>query len=375
MVDPGFWRNKRVFLTGHSGFKGAWLSLWLQQMGARVTGFALPPATTPSLYDLAGLGRYVDSHFGDIRDAEVVRKALTGSESEVVIHMAAQPLVRYSYANPIETYHTNVLGTVHVLDAVRFAPAVRAVLVVSSDKCYENREWVWGYRETDPMGGYDPYSSSKGCTELVTAAYRSSYFSPDQYPKHRVAVGSARAGNVIGGGDWSDDRLIPDLLRAIAAREPVRIRAPGAVRPWQHVMEPLSGYLALAQRLYSEGPKFGEGWNFGPDTSDARTVAWVMDYFARQWGGDAAWIREEGAQVHEANLLTLDCAKARQRLGYRSRWSLETAIDRIVSWHKELAPAGDSTVVFRDSAFADDVAKTNMAAILAQNGLENVRSL
>ena len=276
-IDADFWRGRRVFLTGHTGFKGGWLALWLQRLGADVTGYALDPPTTPSLFAVARVGAGMRSIINDIRDAETLAQAMREAQPEIVIHMAAQPLVRYSYQAPVETYATNVMGTVHLLEAVRQTDSVRAVVNVTSDKCYENREWVWGYRENEPMGGYDPYSNSKGCAELVTAAYRNSYFNPAQYSQHGVALASARAGNVIGGGDWAEDRLIPDILRAIAAGEAVNIRSPHAIRPWQHVLEPLSGYLLLAQRLIEDGPAHAEGWNFGPSEEDARPVQWIVE--------------------------------------------------------------------------------------------------
>ena len=261
-VDPGFWAGKRVFLTGHTGFKGSWLSLWLQTMGAKVTGFALAPPTSPSLFEAARVADGMTSIIGDIRDAAALKDALVAADSEIVLHMAAQPLVRASYDDPVGTYATNVMGTVHLLEAVRAAASVRACVVVTTDKCYENREWAWGYREDEPMGGFDPYSNSKGCSELVTSAYRRSFFQHSG-----IALGSARAGNVIGGGDWAADRLVPDILRAFEQNKPVVIRNPNATRPWQHVLEPLSGYLVLAERLYNDGQAFAEGWNFGPHSA------------------------------------------------------------------------------------------------------------
>ena len=276
-VNASFWRGKKVFVTGHTGFKGGWLCLWLQQLGANVTGYALQPPTTPSLFEIAVIGRGMESIIGDIREATTLSDAVRTAQPELVIHMAAQPLVRYSYENPIETYSTNVMGTVHLLEAIRKTQSVKAVVCVTSDKCYENREWEWGYRENDPLGGYDPYSNSKACAELVTAAYRNSYFNPDKYFEHGVAVASARAGNVIGGGDWAQDRLVPDMLRAIECGKPVLIRNPDAIRPWQHVLEPLSGYLLLAESLLTHGPANAEAWNFGPHDADAKPVRWIVD--------------------------------------------------------------------------------------------------
>lgn len=329
-VDPGFWAGKRVFLTGHTGFKGGWLALWLQRMGAHVTGYALPPETEANLYETADVGKGMTSIFGDIRDSERLTAELTAADPEIVFHMAAQPLVRASYEDPIGTYATNVMGTVHLLEAVRKSPSVRAVCVVTTDKCYENREWVWGYREDEPMGGYDPYSSSKGCAELVTSAWRRSYFQAEGAP----AVASARAGNVIGGGDWAADRLIPDILRAMADGQSVLIRNPTAIRPWQHVLEPLSGYLMLCQALWTSPKAAAEAWNFGPKEEDAKPVQWVVERMCELWGNGAGWTLDDAAQPHEAHYLKLDISKAAARLGWRPRWSLSDALDSIVAWHR-----------------------------------------
>jgi CDP-glucose 4,6-dehydratase len=333
-MNSEFWRGKRVLLTGHTGFKGSWLSLWLQSSGAKVTGYALAPPTRPSLFEVAGVGAGMTSIIGDVRDLERLCGVFAEHQPEIVIHMAAQPLVRYSYHEPVETYSTNVMGTVHLLEAVRRTRSVRAVVNVTSDKCYENREWVWGYRENEPMGGYDPYSNSKGCAELVTSAYRNSYFHPAQYDAHRVAIASARAGNVIGGGDWAADRLIPDIMRAITQGQPVGIRNPHAVRPWQHVLEPLAGYLALAERLYQDGAAFAEGWNFGPSDEDAQPVQWIVERLTDAWGEGASWTRDAGDHPHEANYLKLDCSKAKARLDWRPRWQLSQALEAIIAWHK-----------------------------------------
>lgn len=343
-MNPAFWRGKRVFLTGHTGFKGSWLALWLQRLGAEVTGFALP-AGSPSLFAAAGVADGMHSIEGDIRNPDALRAALQAAQPQIVIHMAAQALVRYSYANPVETYATNVLGLVHLFEAVRATPGVKAVVNVTSDKCYENREWVWGYRENEPMGGYDPYSNSKGCAELVTSAYRSSFFNAGAYASHGVALGSGRAGNVIGGGDWAQDRLIPDIMRAIAAGEPVRIRSPHAIRPWQHVLEPLSGYLVLAERLYTDGPAFAEGFNFGPQDSDAQPVQWIVERLCAAWGAGASWELDGAPQPHEATYLKLDCSKAHARLGWRPRWPLAEALARIVDWHRAHADGADLRAV------------------------------
>jgi len=334
MVDVKFWQGKRVFLTGHTGFKGSWLCLWLSGMGAEVTGYALEPPTEPSLFVQARVDELVRSVIADVRDLERLAGEMAAAAPEIVIHMAAQPLVRDSYKIPVETYSINVMGTVHLLEAVRRSPTVRAVVNVTTDKVYENREWVWGYRENEPFGGYDPYSNSKACSELVTAAYRSSYFNPAAYQQHGVAVASARAGNVIGGGDWATDRLVPDIFRAILAGHPVRIRNPYATRPWQHVLEPLSGYLHLAQKLFAEGTRWAGGWNFGPHDDDAWPVEQLVQYLCAAWGGAADYRLDAGDHPHEAHYLKLDCSKARSELGWRPRWGLAKALESIVVWTK-----------------------------------------
>ncbi|QIN62846.1 CDP-glucose 4,6-dehydratase [Caballeronia sp. SBC1] len=345
MVDQAFWHGKKVFLTGHTGFKGSWLTLWLQALGARVTGFALAPDTTPNLFTLGRVDDGIESIIGDIRDRALLAEAMKAASPDIVIHMAAQPLVRESYVTPVETYETNVMGTVHVLDAIRQVPGVRSVVVVTTDKCYENREWEWGYRENEAMGGYDPYSSSKGCAELVTSAYRNSFFNPATYAKHGVAMASGRAGNVIGGGDWAADRLIPDIMRAISRGETVNIRNPHAIRPWQHVLEPLSGYLILAERLYTDGPRFADAWNFGPNDSDAQPVQAIVERLTSQWGDGARWSLDGGEHPHEATFLKLDCSKARARLGWRPRWDLNHTLDSIVAWYKAAARNEDVKAV------------------------------
>jgi CDP-glucose 4,6-dehydratase len=304
-------------------------------MGAKVTGYALAPNTLPNFFEVAKVaGDLEQSHIADVRDLDLLKKAIASAQPEIVIHMAAQPLVRYSYANPVETYATNVMGTVHVLESIRMLDCVRSVVIVTTDKCYENQEWAWGYRESEPMGGHDPYSSSKGCAELVTSAYRQSYFSPETFAKHRAAIASARAGNVIGGGDWSEDRLIPDAIRAFEKNEVLMIRNPLATRPWQHVLEPLSGYLVLAQALYEQGANFDGAWNFGPSDGDARPVQEVIDLLIKEWEFSAIWKQEMGAQPHEAHSLKLDCSKARQYLGWIPKWGLEQAIEKIAQWHQ-----------------------------------------
>lgn len=332
-VTPGFWQGKRVLITGHTGFKGGWLALWLQSLGAEVVGYALQPSTEPSLFVLADVAAGMTSVIADIRDAARLTHEMRAFQPEIVFHLAAQPLVRYSYANPVETYATNVLGTVHLCDAVRHTPSVRAVVIVTSDKCYENREWLWGYREDEAMGGYDPYSNSKGCSELVASAYRRSYFATPEHPDRGPMLASARAGNVIGGGDWSADRLVPDVLRALERGESVSIRFPNAVRPWQHVLEPLSGYMLLAERLWSGGVSFAEGWNFGPDNRSEQNVAYVVGQLCSQWGNRASWSHTGGEQPHEASLLKLDSTKARTRLGWAPRWNIDEALAAVVQWH------------------------------------------
>ena len=336
-MKPAFWQGKRVLLTGHTGFKGSWLSLWLQSMGAQVTGYALAPPTNPSLFNIAEVAEGMTSVIGDIRDLAKLQAVFAEHQPEIVIHMAAQPLVRYSYQNPVETYSTNVMGTVHLLEAVRNTPGVKAVVNITTDKCYENREWVWGYREYEPMGGFDPYSNSKGCAELVSAAYRSSFFNADNFAQHGVATASVRSGNVIGGGDWAQDRLIPDILSAFEQGRQVDIRNPNAIRPWQHVMEPLRGYLTLAEQLFDNGPSFGEGWNFGPNDEDAKPVVWIVEQMAALWGVDAQWQVDTAVHPHEAHYLKLDISKARSRLDWHPALRLKDALALIIDWSKQRA--------------------------------------
>jgi CDP-glucose 4,6-dehydratase len=327
-MDRGFWRGRRVLVTGHTGFKGSWLTLWLRALDAEVAGYALAPPTEPALFDIARAAQGITHVLGDVRDAQRLDAALQAFAPEVVIHMAAQPLVRASYTDPVGTYATNVMGTVHLLEAVRRQGSVRAVVNVTTDKCYENREWLWGYREDEAMGGHDPYSSSKGCAELVTSAWRRSFL------HEGVALASARAGNGIGGGDWAAERLVPDVLKAFGQGEPVTLRNPLAVRPWQHVLEPLCGYLTLAQRLHEQGQAFAEGWNFGPTDDDARPVGQIVQRLAQLWGEGAHWRQDPGVQPHEAQLLKLDCSKARQRLRWQPRWGLDETLQRIVAWYR-----------------------------------------
>ena len=340
-MNPGFWRGKRVFLTGHTGFKGSWLSLWLQQLGAELTGFALAPPTQPSLFEQARVADGMRSLLGDIRDLAALQQAIKIAQPDIVIHMAAQALVRYAYQNPVETYATNVMGTVHLLEAVRHCPGVKAVVNITTDKCYENREWVWGYRENEPMGGFDPYSNSKGCAELVSASYRSSFFNVDRYAQHGVALATVRAGNVIGGGDWAQDRLIPDILTAFEQGKQVDIRNPHAIRPWQHVLEPLRGYLTLAERLFEHGPDYGEGWNFGPNDEDAKPVGWIVEQMAALWGVDAQWQLDTGAHPHEAHYLKLDISKARSRLDWHPALRLNEALKLIIDWSRQRQAGAD----------------------------------
>ncbi len=336
-MNQNFWRNKRVLLTGHTGFKGSWLSLWLSQKGARVTGYALAPPTQPSLYALAGVDQDIESIEGDIRDRDAVANAVSNTDPDIVLHLAAQSLVRDAYLHPLETFDTNVLGTANLLAALQNSDRAKAVVVVTSDKCYENQEWPWGYRENESMGGHDPYSASKGCAELVTASFRRSYFNE----ANSASVASARAGNVIGGGDFSTDRLVTDIVASIVAGKPVLIRKPDAVRPWQHVLEPLHGYLLLAEALCEYGHDFAEGWNFGPLDEDVRPVSWICDELTQRWGNDASWIVDEHHHPHEATYLKLDSSKARQRLKWSSKLRLETALDRIVEWHRTALNDGD----------------------------------
>lgn len=336
-TNPDFWRGKRVFLTGHTGFKGSWLSVWLQSLGAEVHGLALDAPTKPNLFTVAQVEAGMASHtIGDIRDMATVQKTMQAARPDIVIHMAAQPLVRLSYAEPVQTYATNVMGTVHVLEVARSTPNVKAVVVVTTDKCYENKEWAWGYRENEPMGGHDPYSNSKGCAELVTSAYRNSFLQ-----NSGIAAASARAGNVIGGGDWAADRLVPDILRAFEQNQLVTIRNPHATRPWQHVLEPLSGYLTLAEHLYTHGQSYAEGWNFGPKDDDAKPVQWIVEYMVNNWGKGASWQQDGGVHPHEANYLKLDISKAMARLGWKPRWQLATSLELITTWHQAFLARAD----------------------------------
>lgn len=330
-VNARFWSGKRVLVTGHTGFKGSWLSLWLQKTGASVAGYALPAAQTESLFELACVGERMQSTYGDIRDPDMLRKLFDMFQPEIVFHLAAQALVRKSYIDPVATYDVNVMGTVHLLEAVRRSSSCRVVVNVTSDKCYENKEWAWGYRESEPMGGYDPYSSSKGCAELVTAAYRRSFFGGNG--GSGKAIASVRAGNVIGGGDFSQDRIVPDCMAASLSGKTLDIRNPNAVRPWQHVLEPLSGYLLLAERLWDDPSRYSEGWNFGPSSDDVRTVRWIVERLNEYRGNRISWVLNSAPKPHEAKLLALDSSKARMMLGWKPRWSLEQALRAVVSWY------------------------------------------
>ena len=332
MKGKNFWKGKRVFITGHTGFKGPWLCLWLHTLGAEVTGYALNPPTNPNLFELCNIDRLITSIISDIRDIKSLNEAVRSCHPEIIIHMAAQPLVRESYKNPVETYSINVMGTVNLFEAVRNCKGVKAILNVTTDKCYENKEWYWGYRENEPMGGYDPYANSKACSELVTSAYRNSFFNTKDYHIHGVGLASARSGNVIGGGDWAADRLIPDCIRALLTGGKIIIRNPDAIRPWQHVLEPLSGYLLLAQKLYKDGPGYAEAWNFGPDDTDAKPVEWIVKKMCEKWGQKASYGIDRGIHPHEAHYLKLDCSKAKALLGWYPRWNLEKALDTVIEW-------------------------------------------
>ena len=343
MIDQGFWQGKRVFLTGHTGFKGSWLSLWLVSLGANVRGYALPPPTSPSLFNEAKVDSIIDSQIGDIRDQDALQTSMTAFNPDILIHMAAQPLVRYSYDNPIETYEVNVIGTAKVLEAARSCPDLKAIVNITTDKCYENDDRSEGYMENDPMGGYDPYSSSKGCAELVTSSYRRSFLQ-----EQGVGLASVRAGNVIGGGDWADDRLIPDILRSFERKEPVVVRNPKATRPWQHVLEPLSGYLILAQKLYKNQEKYAEGWNFGPNDDDAKPVDWILDKMIAKWP-NSSWEVDDNSNPHEAGFLKLDISKAKLQLGWQPVWELSNTLERIIAWHKAWLSQEDmQTVSFKE---------------------------
>jgi len=328
MIDQEFWLGKRVFLTGHTGFKGSWLSLWLNHLKSSVKGYALDPPTSPSLFNVAKVSELIDSQIGDIRDQELLYESMVKSNPDILFHMAAQPLVRHSYDKPVYTYEVNAIGTAKVLEVARSCSNLKAIIVITTDKCYENVGFEKSYKETDPMGGYDPYSSSKGCAELVTSAYRRSFLK-----EQNIGLASVRAGNVIGGGDWASDRLIPDILRSFDLNEPVIVRNPKTTRPWQHVLEPLSGYLTLAQKLYDNCDEYAEGWNFGPEEKDVQPVNWVLDKMISKWS-NSSWSTDNNFNPYEADYLKLDISKARERLNWKPVWELEIALERIIYWHK-----------------------------------------
>lgn len=342
-MENYFWKNKNVFITGHTGFKGSWLSLWLHDLGANVTGYALNPPTNPSLFDLAKIGTLIKSTIGDVRDKGKLFKSLADAQPDIVFHLAAQPLVRDSYKIPVDTYEINVMGTVNILEAVRqCGKTVRAFVNVTTDKVYENHEWCWGYRENEHLGGFDPYSNSKACSELVTSAYRNSYFNPVEYSRHRCAIASARAGNVIGGGDWAPDRLIPDCIQALLKGSEIVVRNPNSIRPWQHVLEPLNGYMLLAQKLFENGENYSEGWNFGPKDNDVKNVGWIVNQICKLWGENASYsIIPDSKDLHEATFLKLDCSKAMSMLSWYPRWSTSYALEKTISWVKEYSRNND----------------------------------
>lgn len=334
-MNESFWGGKKVLITGNTGFKGSWLSLWLLSLGSNVQGYSLEPTDKPNLFSTFNLDKDMSTTYGDIRNFESLSNCFKNFDPEIVIHMAAQPLVRYSYDNPLETYSTNVMGTANLIECIRITGKERVLINITTDKCYENKEWLWGYREDEPMGGYDPYSSSKGCSELITSAYRRSYFNPENTGKQGIAIASARAGNVIGGGDWSVDRLIPDFIRAISDGKPVNIRNPNAIRPWQFILAPLSGYMRLAENMFFDRKTFSQAWNFGPEESDAKTVGWIINKIAEIWGESSTYnIAESDENPHEANYLKLDCSKAKKLLGWESSINLTKSLENICAWHK-----------------------------------------
>lgn len=345
LLYSNVYKGKKVLITGHTGFKGSWLCILLNKLGAEIYGYALEPPTNPNLYTEAKLDDFVNSTIGDIRDYSNLLKVVRNIKPQIVIHMAAQPLVRESYKRPVETYEINVMGTVNLLEACRNTSSVKAIVNVTTDKCYENQEWHWGYRENEPMGGYDPYSNSKGCSELVTSCYRNSYFHRTNYSEHGVAIASARAGNVIGGGDWAIDRLIPDLIKSLEENKDVIIRNPSAIRPWQHVLEPLNGYLQLASKLYIEGSNFSESWNFGPNEEDIKDVEWITKTFCEQWGNNGNYKIDKNQHPHEASLLKLDCSKAKSLLGWYPKWNILTTIKSIVDWYKSFESGENAKVL------------------------------
>jgi len=335
VMDFRFWKNKRVLLTGHTGFKGSWLSLWLQKLGTNLTGFSNDIPTKPSLFDIAHVGEGMNSIFGDVRDFDVLKKVMEESKPEIVIHMAAQAILRKSYRDPTDTYSTNVMGTVNILNAIRYSNSVRVSLIVTSDKCYEMKDEIKSYKEDYPMGGYDPYSNSKGCAELVTSSFRNSFFNKSNFEKHHVAIASARAGNVIGGGDWGEDRLVPDIMKGIINNENIIIRNPNSIRPWQFVLDPLNGYLLLIQKLWENGPEFSEAWNFGPMNVEEQNVEWILNKINEYWNGKFKWNLDKEVNPHEESYLKLDSSKAKEKLGWIPKIDLEISIKWILEWYKK----------------------------------------
>lgn len=343
MIDKTLWNGKRVLITGHTGFKGTWLTLIMKSFGAEVIGYSLAPPTTPSFFELCKIESDITSYRGDIRDFAQLNEVVANEKPDIIFHLAAQPLVRLSYKNPLLTYETNIMGTANLLEAVRMSNTVRAVVVVTTDKCYENKEWLWGYRENEPLGGYDPYSSSKAGAELVCASYRQSFFQGSTDSEERkAAIGSVRAGNVIGGGDWAEDRLIPDIIKSISSGEKVHIRSPKAIRPWQHVLEPLAGYMLLAEKLYNGNQDFAEAWNFGPSETDVKPVKWIVEKLCSLWEGSKGYELDNSSQPHEASYLKLDCSKARTRLSWKPQWTLDVALQRIVEWYQAIEEGADA---------------------------------
>lgn len=351
-ISPSFWKGRRVFLTGHTGFKGSWMALWLTQMGATVCGYSLEPPSEPSLFQISRVEERIQHIQADVRDLPRLSEAMQSFSPQVVFHLAAQSLVRLSYVEPVATYATNVMGTVNVLESIRHTPSVKAAVLITTDKCYENREWQWGYRENDRLGGHDPYSNSKACAELVGAAYRDSFFAPEKLAEHGVAVATARAGNVIGGGDWALDRLIPDLVRGFVAGDRVVIRNPHAIRPWQHVLEPIRGYIQLAERLLASDTAFASAWNFGPCEQDAQPVEWIVRQLAERWSPDASWTIDQGPHPHEATYLKLDCARAHTLLGWHPTLNLSGALQLIVEWYKHWQAGSDMQKITLDQIVA-----------------------
>lgn len=373
-----FFRGKNILITGHTGFKGSWLSIWLMKLGANVTGYALYPPTSPSMFDLCKIDGRINSIIGDICDRDNLHKAISQAQPEIIFHMAAQPLVRLSYEKPVETFETNIMGTVNLLEAVRSCPSVRVVVNVTTDKCYENNESFWGYRETDRLGGYEPYSSSKACSELITDSYINSFFHPDQYSVHRVAIATARAGNVIGGGDFALDRLIPDCIRGLMLNEELLIRNPHAIRPWQHVLEPLTGYLQLAMSLSLEGCKYNGGWNFGPEKDNEKAVEYIVDKMCSLWNGNSNYRFDKSQQPHETSYLKLDSYKARKLLGYESKLSIEKSLEMVVDWINEYIKNKENMYDFTIAQINEyenfETGRGNDSAIAYLGGLGNIVS-